>query len=213
VATAIEQPATASRCRINRDCAPRPRYAGNVEAPPNTATPSWTVMAAAATGSPSTKSRNRRTKPDRCSAAMNAATFPQPDTQPTAHEQTTPRQPQPHQDHQPPTPQADKQPTHAPQLPRTQQQPAENPLWTNPNRRQTPALPWGLRPFSNLPLSSPQWVAQEQSVDNSRNCPQVTQRGPAAHPAKRSHPQDRWPPPRYLPRPRIPSTETPRTDR
>ena len=27
---------------------------------------------------------------------------------------------------------------------------------------------WGLRPFSNLPLSSPKWVAQEQSVDNCK---------------------------------------------
>jgi hypothetical protein len=39
----------------------------------------------------------------------------------------------------------------------------------HPNgHRQTPAQPRGLRPFSTLCLSSPQWVAFGQSVDNSR---------------------------------------------
>src|SRR5882724_7568257 len=38
----------------------------------------------------------------------------------------------------------------------------------HPNEhRQTPAQPRGLRPFSTLCLSSPQWVAFGQSVDNS----------------------------------------------
>jgi hypothetical protein len=38
----------------------------------------------------------------------------------------------------------------------------------SPSARQTPAQPRGLRPFFNLPLSSPEWGVRRQSVDNPR---------------------------------------------
>jgi hypothetical protein len=49
-----------------------------------------------------------------------------------------------------------------------QSKPSSKPRFHPNGHRQTPAQPRGLRPFSTLCLSSPQWVAFGQSVDNSR---------------------------------------------
>src|SRR5882724_6808190 len=49
-----------------------------------------------------------------------------------------------------------------------EKRPVPKPQFHPNEHRQTPTQPRGLRPFSNLPLSSPQWVAFGQSVDNSR---------------------------------------------
>src|ERR1700730_12352448 len=38
---------------------------------------------------------------------------------------------------------------------------------TKPPTGQTPAQPWGLRPFSTLCLSSPEWVGYRRVVDKS----------------------------------------------